>query len=134
MSKTIAKTYVAIVEDDESLCRSIARLLQASGYQPVSYFSAEAFFDDTKRPDFDCLIVDIQLGGMSGIDFNNQLTSTGSTTPVIFLTAHEKADELQQQLHTHCAAFLRKSDPAETVIAAIDNAINANNKGVKSPS
>ena len=70
-------TYVAIVEDDESLSRSLARLLRASGYHPVSYPSAESFLDDTKRPAFDCLVVDIQLEGMSGIELNEKLASVG---------------------------------------------------------
>jgi FixJ family two-component response regulator len=48
--KHSSKNYIAIVEDDESLCRSLARLLQASGYQPVTYHSAEVFLDDAKQP------------------------------------------------------------------------------------
>ena len=57
------QTYVAVVDDDESVCRALSRLLRAEGIQPVSYLSAEAFLADTKRPQFDCLVLDIQLGG-----------------------------------------------------------------------
>jgi len=55
--------YVAVVDDDESLCRSISRLLRASDIQAVTYSSAEAFLADTNHPRFDCLVLDIQLGG-----------------------------------------------------------------------
>ena len=67
MSST-SPTYVAVVDDDESVCRSFARLLRAAGIQPVTYSSAEAFLADSKRPQFDCMVFDVQLGGMSGIE------------------------------------------------------------------
>ena len=118
-----SKTYIAIVEDDKSLCRSLARLLQASGYHSVTYLSAEAFLDDAKRPVFDCLVVDIQLSGMSGIELGQQLLEHGVTIPVIFLTAHEEWETLKQSIKTPYAAFLRKTDPGEVLIAAIDKAI-----------
>ena len=57
MSESI-KTYIAVIEDDEGLRRSLARLLRAAGYQPVTYQSAEAFLNDAKHPVFDCLVVD----------------------------------------------------------------------------
>jgi len=118
-----SKTYIAIVDDDESLCRSLARLLHASGYHPVMYFSAEAFLDDTKRPAFDCLVVDIQLGGMSGIELGQHLLEHGVSIPLIFLTAHEEWETLKQSVKTPYVAFLRKTDPGQTVLAAIESSI-----------
>ena len=131
MSNISDKTYVAIVEDDESLSRSLVRLLRASGYHPVSYCSAESFLDDAKHPAFDCLVVDIQLEGMSGIELEEQLANANSTVPVIFLTAHEKADELKQSLRSRCAAFIRKSDPGDALLDVISNAVRARNKRLK---
>jgi FixJ family two-component response regulator len=52
-----SNTYVAVVHDDASVCRSFARLLRAAGIQPMTYASAEAFLADTKHPRFDCLIL-----------------------------------------------------------------------------
>ena len=57
MSNTVA-LYVAIVDDDENVCRSLGRLLRAAGMRPVTYGSAEEFLADTKRPVFDCLVLD----------------------------------------------------------------------------
>jgi len=116
--------YVAVVDDDASLCRSLSRLLRAWGLQPVSYLSAEAFLADTRRPQFDCLLLDIQLGGLSGIELNQQLAAAGSITPVIFITAHDEEDVREQALRPPCAAYLRKTEPAETVLAAIRQAIH----------
>ena len=120
------KIYVATIEDDESLSRALGRFLRASGYHPVSYRNAEAFLADTKHPVFECMLVDIQLGGMSGIELAEHLASTGSSKiPVIFLTADEKADELKHLLHSLCTALIRKSDVGNTLLAAINNTANA---------
>jgi hypothetical protein len=71
-----ATTYVAVVDDDQSVRRSFARLLRAAGIQPVTYGSAEAFLADLKRPKFDCVVLDVQLGGMSGIELGEVLAAT----------------------------------------------------------
>jgi FixJ family two-component response regulator len=118
--------YVAVVDDDESLGRSLGRLLRASGIHPVSYLSAEDFLADRKRPQFDCLLLDIQLGGMSGIELNQELAASGSTTPVIFITAHDEPEVRVKALQTPCVAYLRKTEPAEAVLAAIRKAIRPN--------
>lgn len=57
------KSYVAVVDDDASVCRSMGRLFHGAGFEPITYASAEVFLEDTKRPRFDCLVLDIQLGG-----------------------------------------------------------------------
>ena len=118
-----SKSYIAIIEDDESLSRSLARLLQASGYLPVTYHSAEAFLGDAKQPMFDCLIVDIQLGGMSGLELGESLARNGSNIPLIFLTAHENWETLKQSISTQHVVLLRKNDPGEMVINAIESSI-----------
>ena len=120
------KFYIAIIEDDESLARSLARLLLASGYQPITYHSAELFLDDAKRPVFDCMILDIQLDGMSGIDLGARLTSEGSQIPLIYLSAHENWEAIKQSVQPRTAVLLHKSDPGETVLGAIGSLINKN--------
>ena len=125
MSNTL-RNYVAVIDDDESLCHSVGRLLRAAGIEAVMYDSAEAFLEDTKRPQFDCLLLDIQLGGMSGIELNQELAASGSTTPVIFITAHDEPEVRVKALQTPCVAYLRKTEPAEAVLAAIRKAIRPN--------
>ena len=117
------KHYIAIVEDDGSLGRSLARFLQASGYQPVTYHCAEAFLGDAKKPVFDCLIVDIQLAGMSGLELGERLARDGSDVPLIFLTAHEYWETLKQSIRTPYAALLNKADSGETVQDAIESSM-----------
>src|SRR5205823_8609728 len=86
MSST-KQAYVAVVDDDEKLCQSFGRLLRAAGLQPITYPSAEAFLADTKQPRFDCLVLDVQLEGMSGIELAQWLTAVGAPPPFILTTA-----------------------------------------------
>jgi FixJ family two-component response regulator len=113
------QTYVAVVDDDESACRALSRLLRAEGFQPVSYLSAEAFLADSKRPSFDCLVFDVQLGGMSGIELQRQLVASGSSTPVIYLTAHDEPETRERAEAAGCAAYFRKTAPGTDVLQAI---------------
>jgi FixJ family two-component response regulator len=77
-------------DDDPGVCRAAGHLLGAAGLQSVSYGSAEAFLSDRNRPRFDCLVLDVELGGMSGIELNERLAASGSTTQVALNTAHNE--------------------------------------------
>ncbi len=114
--------YVAVVDDDESVCRSFSRFLRIAGFQAVTYASAEAFLQDAKRPRFDCLVLDIQLGGISGLELTQRLGAVNDPTPVIFITAHDEPEVRAQALACGCAGYFRKSDPAEVVLNAIRRA------------
>jgi FixJ family two-component response regulator len=118
MSRT-TPTYIAVVDDDEAVCRSFGRLLRAGGLQPVTYPSAEAFLADTKHPHFDCLVLDVQLSGMSGIELSRRLAAVGEKTPVVFITAHDNADARAEAEAAGCAAYFRKTDSGTDVLEAI---------------
>jgi FixJ family two-component response regulator len=118
MSRT-TPIYVAVVDDDENLCRSLGRLLRASGIHPITYPSAEAFLADTRCPQFDCLVLDIQLGGMSGIELAQELVAKGGQTPFIYLTAHDDPEVRARAEAVGCAAYFRKADSGTEVLEAI---------------
>jgi len=111
--------YVAVVDDDPSVCRSFARLLRASGIQPITYESAEAFLADAKRPRFDCLVLDVHLGGMSGIELGRLISREGGHAPVIYITAHDDAGTRAGVRDAGGVAFFSKSDSGSDVLAAI---------------
>ncbi len=115
--------YVAVVDDDESVCRSFSRLLRLAGFQPVTYASAEALLQDDKRPRFDCLLLDIQLEGMSGLELSRRLAAVKDSTPVIFITAHDDPEVRSQALASGCAGYFRKTDSGEEVLNAIRRAV-----------
>ena len=114
-SKTIS---VAIVDDDESACRSLGRLLRAEGIASVTYASAEAFLAEAPRSFFDCLVLDVRLTGISGVELHRRLVAKGDTTPVIFLSAYDP-NEREQALTAGGAAYFRKTDDGAKVIDAI---------------
>ncbi len=113
---------VAVVDDDASLCRALRRLLNAWDMRAVTYPSAEAFLEDVHRPTLDCLILDIQLGGMSGFDLEEELRETSCPVPVIFITAHDAAETRERALQTG-AGYVRKAEPGEVLRNAILQAV-----------
>jgi FixJ family two-component response regulator len=116
--------YVAMVDDDENLCRSLARLLRAAGFQPITYASAEAFLADTKHPQFDCLVLDIQLGGMSGIELAQRILAEGRHAPIIFITAHDDPEARAEAEAAGCKAYFRKTDSGAEILEAIRRCAN----------
>jgi len=116
--------YIAVIDDDERLCLSMSRLLRAAHLQPITYPSAEAFLADTKRPKFDCLMLDIQLKGMSGLDLHRRLSAVMDATPVIFITAHDDPEVRAQAEASGCAGYFRKMDSGTDVLAAIRRTIS----------
>ena len=114
---------VAIVEDDPSMRRSLQRLLGAYGFQPLEFSSAEAFLNRGSEGGVDCLVLDVELGGMSGIDLMRKLNEVGSTLPVIVITALESTSVRAQVERLGCIAFLRKPFDAALLIAAINAAL-----------
>jgi len=116
--------YVAVIDDDEHVCHSMSRLLRAARFQPVTYPSAEAFLADKNHPRFDCLVLDIQLQGMSGVELHRRLAAVKDATPVIFITAYDDPEARAQAEATGCAGFFRKTDSGTDVLAAIRTAIS----------
>jgi FixJ family two-component response regulator len=116
--------YVAVVDDDQSVCRSLSRLLRTAGFQPVTYPSAEALLQDTKRPRFDCLVLDVQLEGMSGLELRRRLAAVEDTTPVVFITAHDNPEARAEALAGGCAGYFRKTDPGERILESLRNVIS----------
>lgn len=116
--------YVAVVDDDESVCRSLSRLLRAAHFQPIPYLSAEALLADTKHPRFDCLVLDIRLGGISGLELRRRLSAVNDRTPVVFITSHDEPGVRAEAEASGCAGYFRKTDPGEQMIEAITRVVN----------
>ncbi len=116
--------YVAIVDDDESICRSFGRMLRTAGFQTVAYPSAEAFLEDRKRPHFDCLLLDLQLGGLSGVELCNRLHAVNDPTPIVFITAQDDPEARALTASCGCAGHFRKIDPSSKILDHIQTLIN----------
>jgi FixJ family two-component response regulator len=119
------KRYVAVVEDDESVSRAFARLLRSAGYEPIAYRSAEAFLGDDKHPRFDCLVVDYQLQGISGIELAQRLAAVGNPTPIALLTARDDPDDRAAAHAAGCAGYFRKTDVGSEILDWIHMAVDS---------
>jgi FixJ family two-component response regulator len=115
--------YIAVIDDDNSICQSVSRFLRAARFNPITYPSAEAFLADAKHPMFDCLVLDIQLEGMSGLDLSRRLLSVKDATPVIFITAYDEPEVRAQAEACGCAGYFRKTASGADVLTAIRRAI-----------
>ena len=85
-------TKIALVDDDSSIRKAVGRLLRSNGYQCTVYESAEAALADPALREMSCLLIDVELPGISGFDLQDRLRGLGSTVPHIFVTAHSEAD------------------------------------------
>jgi FixJ family two-component response regulator len=119
---SIVRGPLAVVEDDESVRQSLLRLLHSSGRAAVAYASAEEFLFCLQRDTPCCLVLDIHLRGMSGIDLLEKLARENLRIPVVFITANgEEASE--GVLRRSGATCLRKPFDETSLIQAIDAAI-----------
>ena len=120
---TRRKETIAIVDDDPSMLRATEELLGAQGFSTRTFSSAEEFLVRGVAGQVDCLLLDIHLGGMSGIELRNQLKISRSTLPIIFITALDDEEIRSQARNAGCAAFLRKPYSARQLMDAIKKAI-----------
>jgi FixJ family two-component response regulator len=118
------KINVAVVDDDESFARALERLFRASGFEVHTYPSAEAFLAPTPGPQPDCLVLDIQLGGMSGLELQQRLRKLGAPAPIIFVTAHDAPGVREEAERAGCSAYFLKPVPAKSIIKAITKAVH----------
>src|SRR5262249_59151813 len=98
-------------------------LLAIEGFNVEAFESAEAFLDRHFASQVDCLVLDIQLPKMSGIELRQQLTTTGSDIPIIFITAIEDKGLEDAAVRVGCVAYLRKPFEPEKLIDAVTDAL-----------
>jgi FixJ family two-component response regulator len=112
-------TIVAVVDDDASMLKAAAELLNANGFAVSLFGSAEEFLGSDAANKADCLLLDIHLGGLSGIELRQRLKFSRPELPVIFMTALDDEKIRQQALQAGCITCLRKPFPARQLIEAI---------------
>lgn len=120
---------VSIVDDDESLRRSVKNLLTSVGFQVETFASAEAFLESAHRADTRCVVLDLRMPGMSGLDLLMHLAATGSLIPVVILTAHSDDEARRRMLQAGAVAFLGKPFHGEALLGAVRRALAENPGG-----
>jgi FixJ family two-component response regulator len=120
---SIRRDIVAIIDDDPDVRKATATLLSAFGYVTYTFNSAEAFLSVAATSKAKCLVVDAQLGDISGVELARQLAGAGFKFPIIFMTALVDEIILSQAEQLGCVAYLRKPFGADLLIDAILRAI-----------
>jgi two-component system, LuxR family, response regulator FixJ len=116
-------SIIALVEDDDPLRDALESMLRAAGFSVDKFSSAEAFLDFPERLRTDCLVLDVRLPGMSGVELQRRLLDMKVATPIVFVTAHGDATVRDLVIKAGAAGFLAKPVRREALLASISAAI-----------
>ena len=119
---------ISIVDDDPSVREGLISLMRSAGFATQAFASAEEFLSLAHRDDVACLILDVGLPGISGLELQSQLTATVSNhrTPVVFMTARDDEATRQRALKGGAVDFLRKPVRREALLNAVHLALQQN--------
>jgi two-component system, LuxR family, response regulator FixJ len=119
---------ISIVDDDPLVREGLISLMRSAGFATQAFASAEEFLSLAHRDDIACLILDVRLPGISGLELQSQLTATVSNhrTPVVFMTARDDEATRQRALKGGAVDFLRKPVRREALLNAVHLALQQN--------
>ena len=115
---------ISIVDDDDSLRDSLNNLIRSLGFRAQGFASAEEFLNSNQLHDTQCLIVDVRMPGMSGLELQRHLVAGHSQIPIVFITSHADDDAETRALQAGAVAFLYKPCREEMLLKAIDSALS----------
>ena len=122
-NKTPETPLVSIVDDDVSVRRSTRRLLLSAGLQAEAFASAEEFLQSGRAAETGCLLLDVSMPGMDGLELQRRLAETGWLIPIVFLSARATEDQERRALGVGAVGFLRKPVSKEALLSAIRDAL-----------
>ena len=120
------QAIISIVDDDAAFRESTKQLVRSLGHESHAFASGEEFLASTKRLGTDCLILDMQMPGMSGVELQSHLNSLGMELPVIFIAAAAEPAGRARALAAGAIAFLDKPYSDESLISSLDKALSCN--------
>jgi FixJ family two-component response regulator len=116
---------ISIIDDDESMRRAVVALIRSAGYKARGFASAEEFLGNGAVANFACIITDIQMPGMSGMELKQHLLTIQSPVPVIMITARHDLDLEGKALASGAVCFLRKPFEADVLIHCLERALRS---------
>jgi len=114
--------YIAIVDDDESICKALKRLLSSAGFDAAAFTRGAEFLRSVEPRRPDCVVLDVHMPGMTGLEVLAKLQNSHPEVPVIIITAYDDRETHQKALEAG-AVFLRKPFNDQALLDAIQNAI-----------
>ena len=122
---------IGIVDDDESVRDSISSLLRSAGYKTESFESAEAYLNSDRASEPNCLLLDVRMPGLSGLQLQSELNHQKVSIPLIFITAHPDEQVRERALSEGAVAVLGKPFNDEVLLGAIDSAVGSKGPSAK---
>jgi FixJ family two-component response regulator len=120
---------ISIVDDDKSVREATKALIRSLGYAAATFASGEEYLSSDRARDSSCLITDIMMPGMSGVELHDQMIAAGYRTPVIFMTAFPEESIRARAIAAGAFGFLRKPFDDDHLIECLDKALK--HKGEK---
>jgi len=115
--------YIAIVDDDEGVRRALARLLRSLRYEPVAFASGEEFLGSLPRRCPDCVLMDLHLTGLNGLDILQSMRERGRAPPVIVVTGFHEPGMRERCRAAGAADYMAKPVEAADLAAALSRAL-----------
>ena len=116
---------ISVVDDDDSVRESLGGLIRSVGFAVKVFASAEEFLNSDHLRNTDCLILDVRMPGMNGLELQRQLAATDRKIPVIFITAHGDEEVRSRALNGGAVDYLLKPFSEEALLNAIDAALKS---------
>ena len=119
----MTSTLISVVDDDASVRKTTKLLIESFGYRAAVFESAETFLKSGRLNDTSCLVVDVQMEGMTGLQLQSHLASEGYTIPIIFISAYGNKESRRQAMQGGAIAFLDKPFRDEQLLKNIQSAL-----------
>ena len=122
---------VAIVDDEEGIRKALSRLLRASGLDAESYANGQEFLDAAAEHRPDCVVLDLHMPGMSGLQVLRKLKAAGQRLSIVVITAHDEPETRERCIDAGACAYLRKPLEDRLLLNAISAAMRAHTAPIK---
>jgi FixJ family two-component response regulator len=126
------KSVIAIVDDDHSVREALTSLVRSLGYVAVAFECAENLLKSRRRRNVSCVIADVQMPGMTGIELHNRLVSSGEPIPTILITAFPDERSRERALQAGVIGYLAKPFSEDDLLTCIRSSLGLGEAGSKS--
>ena len=117
------EAVIAIVDDDPSVQRGLQRLIRSAGWKAETFASAQEFLARSRAESPNCVLLDLQLPGLSGLDIQKRMAEVGLEIPIVFLTGHGNIPASVQAMKAGAVQFLTKPADEQELLQAIEEAV-----------